>query len=135
MAKSHGEGFAAIGPTDTAPAVAATSNVDISLAPPSPVHAEITLKQDGNAVLRWVRRARGGWLWLDRVEQALVEERELYQIGVGPGEAETTVARPATTECNLTGEDLNNALAVGEIWVRQVGTYARSKPAYFRTGH
>ena len=68
--------FAAIGPWDQQAASAKLENFNASLRPPSPVHGRMSEAMDGSVTLRWIRRARGQWLWLDEVEQPLVEESE-----------------------------------------------------------
>ena len=48
------------------------------------MHGAIESLADGSLVLRWIRRARGAWLWLDAVEVPLVEQAESYLVTFGP---------------------------------------------------
>ncbi|MCM8729710.1 phage tail protein [Hephaestia sp. GCM10023244] len=51
-----------------------------SVRPPSPVHARAEALPGGDLQLRWVRRSRAGWRWLDGVDVPLAEEREAYRL-------------------------------------------------------
>lgn len=116
-------------------AVAAASSAGIetmavmngrSILPPSPVHLAAAVQPDGPAMLRWTRRSRKGWRWIDGVDAPIGEEQERYQVRlIGPDgsveQIETEVpslvvsverrARPLTVE------------------VRQVGDHGLSPPA------
>ena len=129
---SGGDAYAALGLTDTEAALATLEDRQASLRPPSPVHARLAVADDGALELSWVRRARGGWAWLDEVEQPLVEQSEQYELGIGP--LETPYARwiTRTPALRIEANDiapLMEAHPAAEIWVRQVGTFARSDPA------
>jgi hypothetical protein len=55
-----------------------------SVLPPSPVHLTSHLLPGGDALVRWVRRSRGGWRWIDGVDAPLGEEREVYRVTIAP---------------------------------------------------
>ena len=76
--------IAALGLADTAPVIAPIALPGASLRPLSPVHGSIETFGDGSLSLRWVRRARGAWLWLDAVDVPLVEQAETYVVTFGP---------------------------------------------------
>ena len=76
--------IAALGLADAAPAIVPIGLPGASLRPLSPVHGAIESLADGSLVLRWTRRARGAWLWLDAVEVPLVEQAESYLVTLGP---------------------------------------------------
>ncbi|MBA4048266.1 MAG: hypothetical protein C0476_06970 [Sphingomonas sp.] len=86
----------------------------VSVAPPPPVHVRF-----GDAgVLRWVRRSRMGWAWIDGRDVPLGEEAEAYLIDFADG-SRAEVAAPEFT------------LAIGApapVALRQRGTHAVSAP-------
>lgn len=120
------ERLAAIGSGDAAPVFAAVGRPGRSRRPLAPVHARAVVTPDGDVALSWTRRARGAWGWPDFVDTPLVEESERYEIGAG--HIATPLASwladvPALT---LPAAALA-ALAPGTVlWVRQIGTHARS---------
>ena len=109
----------ASGVGDAEPVEAVAPITGLSVAPPPPV----ALHVDGGAV-RWTRRSRAGWRWLDRVDAPLGEEREAYRITVASAEGvrELEVEAPALV---LTPGERTDAI----VTVRQRGTHAESPPA------
>lgn len=109
----------ASGVGDAMPVTAAAMVTGASVVPPAPV----ALRRTGAAV-RWTRRSRAGWRWLDRVDAPLGEEREEYRVTVARvgGSREVLVDAPAVT---LTVDELTGAT----VAVRQRGTYGESPPA------
>ena len=79
--------IAATGLADVVPVIAPIALPGASLRPLSPVHGTVQMLGDGSLVLRWVRRARGAWLWLDAVDVPLVEQAESYLLTLGPPSA------------------------------------------------
>ena len=123
--------LAAIGGGDDDPVFAAIRARGAAVAPPSPVHPRITATSDGGLVLAWTRRARGAWRWSEAAEIPLVEASELYEVGVGPVGAPIALWQTSTPSLAIAGSEraaLTAALPGGAIWVRQVGTLARSSP-------
>ena len=108
------------------PVLASLENPGRTLAPPCPVHPHVKRLPDGALALRWTRRARGAWTWASQVDVPLVEQTEFYEVGAGD------VARPGfligTSEPRviLEGSSLAALPASSPIWVRQVGTHAKS---------
>jgi hypothetical protein len=85
----------------------------------------------GNVTLRWTRRSRGSWLWLDGVEAPLQEQSELYLVGYGRTDAPVASWQVNVAEMSLSASQwaaLQEALPAGGFWVRQIGTYAQSLP-------
>ena len=76
--------IAAIGLADDQPVIVPIALPGASLRPLSPVHGSRETRSDGSFVLRWVRRARGAWLWLDGVDTPLAEQAESYLVTLGP---------------------------------------------------
>ena len=91
--------IAAVGLADTSPVIVPIGLPGASLRPLSPVHGAVDRQGDGSLILRWTRRARGAWLWLDAVEVPLVEQAESYLVSLGPSAA--PVAQWIVTEPRL----------------------------------
>lgn len=51
-----------------------------SVLPSAPVRLRVEPAADGSAVLRWVRRSRAGWRWVDGADAPLGEEREGWEV-------------------------------------------------------
>ncbi len=51
-----------------------------ALRPPSPVFLSAVPQDDGAIRLRWIRRSRQGWAWLDGVDAPLGEAEERYRL-------------------------------------------------------
>ena len=91
--------IAAVGLADTAPVVASIALPGASLRPLSPVHGSVAKLGDGSLILRWTRRARGAWLWLDAVDVPLVEQAESYLVTLGS--LATPIAQWIVSEAQL----------------------------------
>lgn len=127
--------IAAIGRGDQVPVYSTLRNFGTSRRPLSPVHPRVHSDSAGNWRLCWTRRGRGQWLWEDRVDVALVEERERYLIGFGPQSNPFSVWETDVTEFVLSPQqraDLVTQHGAGAIWVKQIGTFDHS-PALFIT--
>ena len=121
------DSIAAIGMGDDAPVVAPVANRGAALRPPCPVHPRVRQLADGALETGWTRRARGGWTWNATVEQPLVEESELYFIGVGAVDA-PDLQWDAVSPAFTLPADVRVAHAGAPLWVRQVGRHALSRP-------
>ncbi len=122
------ETLTAISADSDAPVTATIENAGIAKRPLAPVHAKAVWQSDGGVDLSWIRRARGAWSWPSQVEVPLVEEAELYEIGIGPVIAPIASFTAASPALSLTAIALNTVSAdpATPIWVRQVGDHARS---------
>jgi hypothetical protein len=109
----------ASGVGDADPVEAAVEVTGVSIAPPPPV----ALRVEGGAV-RWTRRSRAGWRWLDRVDAPLGEEREAYRVTVASAEGVRELEVDAPAMVLTPGER-----ADATVTVRQRGTHAESLPA------
>lgn len=111
---------------DVEAAMASAVSTGVSIAPPAPVQLRATEAPDGTAEIRWIRRSRNGWRWVDGLDAPLGEESERYRVTVVPGEG---AVRTVETDVPLF------TLAAGEretgnlIQVRQIGTHALSPAA------
>jgi len=121
----------AIGLGDTDPATTPILCRGLTRRPLSPVHARSTLNADGSLTLRWTRRARGAWAWLNGVETPLHEQAEAYDVIVGSAAApvaQWTTAGPSTTIDAGQLAQLSAGSPGAAIMVRQRGSYAVSEP-------
>lgn len=131
VADGSGKEFAVIGLADPAPVRATLENAGVSRRPLTPVHPRVIATGGGAAMLKWTRRARGGWAWLDEVEQPLVEQAESYEVGLGPVAAPVrrwTVSAASLEIGAAEFASLSAAYPGAELWVRQQGSYAKSPP-------
>lgn len=128
--------IAAIGLADPEPVYAVLANAGISLRPLTPVHGSFREWPDGSAKLRWCRRSRGSWLWLDGVEVALNEQAEAYLVGVGTPEAPELrwqTAEPLLEIDAPAWTSIKAAHGGKPLWVCQVGNSAQSQPLLLTT--
>ena len=74
-----------IGDGDEGPVAEAAVSGE-ALRPPSPVHLKALRTPSGDWDIRWVRRSRNGWAWIDGSDTPLGEEREEYAVRIAaPG--------------------------------------------------
>ena len=97
-----------------------------SVAPPAPVALDMEERPDGGATVRWTRRSRRGWRWIDGADAPLVEEREAYRVEMTGVDGTTIVTTDAPFVDVEPGARAGGALTVT---VRQLGTLAPSAPA------
>ncbi|WP_419826070.1 phage tail protein [Sphingomonas sp.] len=109
---------------DAAPTEAAIGFVGRALAPPDPV--ALRASRGGSAtMLRWTRRSRTGWAWVDGGDAPLGEQSERYRVVV------THDAASAAYETDKPGLALpDTALGTGPALatIVQLGTLAPSRP-------
>ena len=128
--------IAAIGIADETPATAQIAGLQSTLRPLTPVHPRSFAKADGSTRLCWTRRARGAYRWEGTVEPPLVEQIELYEVGYGDPQFPQVVWEVVQPEFTLSQTDLAQVLGSygpGHLWVRQIGTHARSLPTLLTT--
>lgn len=78
----------------------------------------------GGGTVRWVRRSRAGWDWIDGVDAPLAEESERYRVTVMAGGV-TRIAETASTQATLTPTE---CAAGAVIELRQIGAHGLSLP-------
>ena len=123
--------IAAIGAGDNAPVIAPIALRGIGNRPLAPVHGALTLPADGTLALRWTRRARGTWTWLDLVEAPLGEQSEAYSVTYGSSNqivASWELAQPALILTSAERSNLSAALPLGSFMIRQRGDRGISLP-------
>jgi hypothetical protein len=96
-----------------------------SVVPPSPVHLRFSDEADGSATVRWTRRSRAGWRWIDGVDAPLAEESEAYRVTVTAGgtSREVDVAEPVVL---VTAAERVGSVSIA---VRQRGVFGESLAA------
>ena len=109
------------------PVTVATTVSGASVLPPAPVHLTAARQGDGSVAVRWVRRSRAGWAWVDGVDAPLVEEREAYVVTVETADGILRTAEITAPEFLLSASDIA-AGAVG-VAVAQRGTMGLSRAA------
>lgn len=125
--------IAAIGQADDDAIFAPVRNQGLSRRPLTPVHPRVRIDADQSVEICWTRRARGHWLWDYADEIPLVEETERYIVGYGPVEAPFaafTTNEPRMLLDRVDREDLVLQHGNADLWVSQIGTYARSSALF-----
>ncbi|MFM9827924.1 MAG: phage tail protein [Sphingomonas sp.] len=87
------------------PAQVSATISGVSVRPPSPVHFRITDRAGGYGTLRWARRSRAGWRWIDGADVPLAEEAEAYRLTFIGGDRAASID-VATTSLVLAEADL-----------------------------
>jgi hypothetical protein len=99
------------------------------LRPPSPVRLTAEFLAAGDLVLRWIRRSRQGFAWVDEIDAPLGEGIEQYcvtltsalaTIELSVSESEVVIAPSAVAELGT---------GIVSVEVRQIGDRAASRPA------
>ena len=96
-----------------------------SVVPPSPVHLWFASEVDGSATVRWTRRSRAGWRWIDGVDAPLAEEIEAYRVTVT---ADGT-SRDVDVADSLVSVAAADRVGAVSIAVRQRGVFGESLAA------
>ena len=127
---------AAIGLGDEEPVLDSISGSGTTLRPLVPVHPRAETAADGSLALGWTRRARGAWSWAGTVDVPLVEQVESYEVGLGDPVAPLfawTVSQPHLDIDAAQFAQLRADHSGQPLWVRQIGTHARSLPLLLTT--
>jgi hypothetical protein len=101
-----------------------------SVLPPAPVALRAVELGGGDLLLRWTRRSRAGWRWIDGVDAPLVEERDAYRLTIEAGAA-TRIAETGAPEWTATAAERGAGLRVA---VRQIGAAGESAAATLGIG-
>jgi hypothetical protein len=123
--------IAAIGLADIGAVNAEIAGVGSTLRPLTPVHPRARLAADGSLDLSWTRRARGAWSWSGTVEPPLAEQSERYEVGLGNPDqpaASWEVVTPQLSVGAAVRAQLQAQHPGALLWVRQIGSFARSQP-------
>lgn len=99
------------------------------LRPPSPVNLAAEHLSSGDLMIRWTRRSRQGFAWVDGTDAPLGEAREQYSVAItgSLGAIELTSDQSNVVVPGMTVASVGAGLA--SIEVRQIGDFAASHPA------
>ncbi|MEP2236506.1 MAG: phage tail protein [Alteripontixanthobacter sp.] len=128
--------LAAIGNSDREPVFATIADPGATLRPLAPVHPFACALNDGSLDLRWTRRARGAWDWPDEVDAPLVEQSEAYLVGLGAVESPARSWQVSQPSLHLGADEMSELRAAHSgqsLWVRQVGSHAKSRALLLTT--
>ena len=100
-----------------------------AMRPLSPAGLAAAFEADGSLTVRWIRRSRLAWAWLDEVEAPPDPSLRGYRLTV-VGSSATVERGSALEQASLSAAEISS-LGGGtiEVQVRQVGTMALSRPA------
>lgn len=119
MAAGVGDGA---GPAETTARVTGAS-----VLPPAPVHVTVRAAPDGAVTLRWVRRSRAGWRWIDGVDAPLGEEREAYRVTLTTAAGAVSTVETSVPMLTIAAHALGGGALTASI--RQIGTFGESPAA------
>jgi hypothetical protein len=101
-----------------------------TMLPPTPVHFRAIGLPGGDLQLRWVRRSRGGWTWVDGIDAPLGEETESYSLTLaGAGFQRRVTVNEPTFLYTASAQAADGAVAPIVVSLVQVGTSGASQPA------
>lgn len=128
LGDSSAASVVASGLGDVSPAVSPVTGAGITRRPLSPVHAKLLQENDGRAVLSWVRRARGAWLWLEEVDAPLNEPVELWEVQLRDESGTLRVWQSDTSTLQFSAQEWGAVPLSAYLEIRQIGKFARSHP-------
>ncbi|MBX3593719.1 MAG: phage tail protein [Sphingomonas sp.] len=99
-----------------------------STRPPSPVAPRQQVQPDGAIVLRWVRRSRGGWQWIDGVDAPIGEEAERYTLHFSRSGEDAWIE--STSEALFTVPTAWRDAGPLTVEIRQQGDHGASLPLF-----
>ncbi|HEX7871853.1 MAG TPA: phage tail protein [Sphingobium sp.] len=121
--------------TGDATPVEAVRTVDgRAMLPLSPVHLRCVADGSGARIVRWVRRSRLGWSWLDGADAPLGEETEAYGVEIRAGSDLLRSGVVSTPEWTYPADAIVADLALSgghplTLSVRQYGTFGAGPAA------
>ena len=122
----------ALGLGDRVPVASSVQIRALAITPLFPVHGKSLHAENGDILLRWVRRSRIDNGWKDEVDQLMVEESERYRVTVFAGDrlvGEWITDAPHFTLSAGKISDLGLAnAAIIKAEIRQIGRHAHSAP-------
>ncbi|MGV3770839.1 MAG: phage tail protein, partial [Sphingobium phenoxybenzoativorans] len=129
----------AIGIGDAVPAEATLMVTGEALIPLPPVHVAQEPDGAGGVTVRWVRRSRAGWRWLDGVDAPLGEESERYALRLMDGGVTVRSAETAAPLWTYSAAMIAADAAAGHggplrLDIRQAGAQAVGRAASVMLG-
>jgi len=117
----------ASGVGDTEPVEARCVLAGRSVLPPSPVGLRVALAGDGNAAVRWIRRSRAGWRWIDGGDVPLGEDAEVHVVRIVSATGAVRTVETSVSSVTVTGAERSAGPVAVEV--RQRGLFGLSAPA------
>ncbi|NML07908.1 hypothetical protein [Sphingomonas sp. G-3-2-10] len=114
------------GPGDDEAAEAQAAISGVSIVPPSPVHLSMHPAAEGASEVRWVRRSRAGWRWIDGIDAPLGEESERYRVTISPEDGPMRIVE-VSAPAVLVSEAERAAGVL--VTVHHIGSHGLSAPA------
>jgi hypothetical protein len=111
---------------DPTPPIETVLNPGQALMPLAPVHLRGERLSDGRISLRWMRRSRDGWRWIDSVDAPLAEEAERYALTITPNVGASEQAETTASTHLYTPPSSATLITVSII---QIGTFGPSRAA------
>ncbi|KQM73936.1 GTA baseplate fiber-binding domain-containing protein [Sphingomonas sp. Leaf20] len=117
----------ASGVGDTEPVEARCVLAGRSVLPPSPVGLRVALAGNGDAAVRWIRRSRAGWRWIDGGDVPLGEDAEVYVVRIVSATGAVRTVETSVSSVTVTGAERSAGPVAVEV--RQRGLFGLSAPA------
>lgn len=117
----------ASGVGDTEPVEARCVLAGRSVLPPSPVGLRVAPAGNGDAAVRWIRRSRAGWRWIDGGDVPLGEDAEVYVVRIVPATGAVRTVETSVGSVTVTGAERSAGPVAVEV--RQRGLFGLSAPA------
>lgn len=122
----------AVGMTDAEPPERWLASPGQAVLPPAPVHGVAMMLANGDIDVRWVRRSRNGWRWLDGVDVPLVEEAERYRVTLTPDHGLPRTIEQAesrfTYSASARAADRAGGATQVIVSISQAGSFGLSRP-------
>lgn len=117
----------ASGVGDTEPVEARCVLGGRSVLPPSPVGLRVALSGNGDAAVRWIRRSRAGWRWIDGGDVPLGEDAEVHVVRIVPATGAVRTVETIVGSVTVTAAERSAGPVAVEV--RQRGLFGLSAPA------
>lgn len=117
------------------PTIASARGGTEAVRPPAPVHLRAQKLGDGSLDVRWTRRSRAGWAWIDGVDAPLSEAVERYRIEATGGTRERIVEVETARWIYDSAARVEDGAQSGcVIEVEQIGSVGASRSARLIVG-
>jgi len=120
----------AVGTGDATPVASTIVNGGIGWRPLSPVHLHVLPRNGSVLPVRWKRRARGAWLWVDEVEVPLNEQRELWSVELWNADQRLALWQTAEPQLSIDVALVAGSATPCHLEIRQVGNAGQSLPLF-----
>ncbi|MBB5716593.1 hypothetical protein FHS94_003463 [Sphingomonas aerophila] len=110
---------------DDGPALAEAAVTGASVVPPSPMDLRAEVTSGGGRLLRWRRRSRLGWRWLDGADAPLAEEAERYRVTLHLPDGGVREFETDTPAIDIGAVELSGGAVLARV--RQRGTLGLSR--------